>query len=577
MADTNRFAIKITGASGMGIDSAGKILARVFKDSGYQVFAYREYPSLIKGGHSAYQIDVSGSEISSSSEYVDLVLAFERASVHEYLSSLKPGGTLIHNIPRLRLSEAESDLILERQLHIEHVNSQPLMEELGGLIFTNIFFLGMLCQLIGLDSNVLKELVREEYADKPKLVELDIKAIEMGCEYEAPTLATYSSKLQFQQRTGWNKSILIAGNEAIALGAISGGVRAYFGYPMTPSSSVLSYLSSNYHETGMLIKQAEDEITAAQMTLGAMFAGTRAMTGTSGGGFDLMTETVSLAGITEIPFVCVIAQRPGPATGVPTWTAAGDLNLAVYSGHGEFPRAVLAASDIESCYLLTQQALNLAEELQIPVFILTEKQIAESLYNIDKLPPALPIRRGLVGDSELASVKSEDRYAYTDSGVSKRWLPGQSEATYLSNSDEHLPDGTLTEDAAPVKMMMEKRMRKHQTLLEQLPEPILYGNANAKNILVGWGSAKGAILDAFNIAKNLDYAYLHYEYVWPLRTDKISELWAQEKNLILVENNYTGQLGNLLSQQAGVHFTDRHLKYDGRPFFVNDILKIIEK
>jgi len=309
-----------------------------------------------------------------------------------------------------------------------------------------------------------------------------------------------------------------------------------------------------------------------------MFAGARTMIATAGGGFDLMTETVSLSAITETPFMCVIAQRPGPATGLPTWTSSSDLNIAVYAGHGEYTRLVLAASDIESCYLLTQVGLNFAEKYQIPVLLLTEKQIAESFFQVDKMPEAIEIQRHIISDQEAQNVKSEDRFAVTESGISPRWLPGQSESVYKANSDEHTGDGSLTEEADLAWAMYNKRLRKEDTLLQELPEPIVYGDSNPDISFVGWGSVKNTILDVIDCLSEFTdkkIAYIHYEYVYPIKTKAFKDFAKNSKRLVLIENNATGQLGQIITAKTEIPFWEKLLKCDGRPFFIEDIIEFI--
>jgi 2-oxoglutarate ferredoxin oxidoreductase subunit alpha len=255
--------------------------------------------------------------------------------------------------------------------------------------------------------------------------------------------------------------------------------------------------------------------------------------------------------------------------------------LAIYAGHGEYPRCVIAASDIESAFVGIQQAFNLAEKYQIPVIVMTEKQIAESLFSIERLPEPLPIDRHLVPAAELEALKPEDRYADSETGISKRWLPGQSPATFDGNGDEHLADGSLTEEAQPIKEIYDKRMRKHQTLLQELPEPVLYGPEDATLMMVGWGSVKNTVLDVIEILAKaqspIKLGYLHYEYVYPVRTETFQSLVERfGDKLVLIENNYLGQLGDLLTQHTGFLFKEKLLKYDGRPFFVEDILEYVQ-
>ncbi|NMC08837.1 hypothetical protein GYA44_00720 [Candidatus Microgenomates bacterium] len=356
----------------------------------------------------------------------------------------------------------------------------------------------------------------------------------------------------------------MTGNEALALGAITAGVRAYFAYPMTPATSIFKFIGETSKETGILVKQAENEITAIQMSLGSMYMGTRALTATSGGGFDLMIETISCSGISETPLVVILSQRAGAGTGLPTWSGAGDLTNAVKCGHGEFPKCVLAVSDIHSSYTLIQEAFNIAERYQIPVIVLTEKQISESLYTSDNFPAPIHIERGL-SDGKL-------RYNNSDDGISDRWIPSKNKKPYLSSSDEHREDGSSCDESNNAVTMLNKRMKKLRTLEKELPEPKYYGNTKAKEIFVGWGSVKNTMLDL--IQKNKEIGYLHYEYIFPLKTKTLEKLIEENsKNLILVENNKNGQLGGLIKEEIGYEFKNKILKYDGRALTVEDIIE----
>jgi len=317
------------------------------------------------------------------------------------------------------------------------------------------------------------------------------------------------------------------------------------------------------------------------MALGSMHMGTRALVATSGGGFDLMTETVSLSGMIETPLVTIIVQRPGPATGLPTWTAQGDLNMAVYSSHGEFPRIVIACSDPQSCYDNVQHAFNLAEKYQIPVIILSEATIGMSYETTAPFKSGnIEIVRGLVSEEqELSELNQNDRYKITENGVSKRWLPGNSKSVYFANGDEHWEGGELTEDADKAEQMIEKRIKKIQSITNELPEPEIYGvDKNADISFVGWGSSKNTVLDVIQILENegIKVNYLHYNYVWPLKTEKLLDFYNNNSNVNLIEGNYEGQLGNLLEGKTGLKFKSRLLKWNGRPFYIEDVLNFVK-
>ncbi|MBU0974133.1 2-oxoacid:acceptor oxidoreductase subunit alpha [Patescibacteria group bacterium] len=575
----NRFVVKVVGESGQGVNSIGEVLAKALKDNGLFIFGYREYPSLIKGGDASYQIDIANKEIKSSSAQCDVLMCLVRSSFKKYLKSVRENGSIIHSVVKLTPTPEEELFIKENKINVEFIPAKDIAVELGGKrIMSNTIMLGAIWQIFGLEITGLEDNIRQIFSRKPEVIEINLKCLNTGHDYDLSKLQ--KPKLGLRETKNFKDDLLMSGNHAIGLGAIAAGVRVYYSYPMTPSSSILSYLSSVYHETGMIVKQIEDEISVANMAIGSMHMGARTMIATSGGGFDLMTETVSLSGITETPFVCVIAQRPGPGTGLPTWTSASDLNLAIYSGHGEYTKCVVAAHDIASCYTVTQQAFNIAEKYQIPVIILTEKQIAESIFQVDKMPQDIPIERHIVEGQELEKVISQDRYKNTETGVSLRWLPGSCDATFDANGDEHLSDGSLTEDAVMVKEIYEKRIRKEEYLLKDLPEPEVFGSKNPDLSFVGWGSVKNSMLDVIDILNERGkkkIAYLHYEYVYPLKTEVFQKFAKNAKKLVLIENNATGQLGNLITSKTGVLLKNRLLKFDGRPFFLEDIIEYIEK
>ena len=582
-----RTVLKIAGESGMGLLSVGHIVAKVLKGMGFQVHSDREYPSLIKGGFSNLQIDFGLKPIHCLSKEADLVIALDRVGLVEYLETLREGGVLIHGYERHSMIRDLQEKARKRKIRLLYLPARTIAHSFGGNeLVVNMVLLGMLWRVLGFGLKSLEDAIREQFAKKPEILKIDLKCVHAG--YEAKGLKVPQYKIAKPKTSakggstfgGKPKTILIDGNMGIALGAIRAGVRAYYAYPMSPSSSILTYLANFSHETGMLVKQAEDEITAAQMALGSMFMGTRALVATSGGGYDLMTETVSLAGMVECPLVIVIAQRPGPATGLPTWTAQGDLNLAIHSSHGEFPKIVLAASDPKSGYELTQHAMNLAERYQVPVILLTEKVVAESQAMVNLEGGDIPIERGLVSSKkELAALKPTDRFKVTECGVSKRWVPGTSQAGYYGNGDEHREDGTLTEKADECEAMMAKRMRKLKSIQDALPDPVLFGPRKADISFVGWGGTKGPMLDAMEACagKGVKINYLHYDCLWPLRDEAFQKFHKANPNIHILENNYQGQFADILEGKTGLKFKGRLLKYNGRPFFLEDVLDYIKK
>lgn len=573
-----RVSVKFAGASGQGINTIGMLLAKTLNSYGYKIFAYREYPSLIKGGVASYQVDFSNSDINSSSRNCNVLLAFTADSLNEYLTDVNENGIVIYDQKDISLTEEQEHFIKNRNISSIFLDSENIAIDAGGVkIMSNVVMLAFVWKILDLDVDSLVEVVLEHFKNKNVDLEAEEKCIKAG--YDSPSFRPeLSEKIStptihiFKQ-----SSYVMTGNHAISLGAIAAGVRAYYGYPMTPATSIFKYLGDTSKETGVLVKQAENEITAIQLALGSMYMGTRALVGTSGGGFDLMIETISCAGMSEVPLVVVLSQRTGAGTGVPTWTGAGDLNAALYPGHGEFPRCILAASDAKSSYSLTQKAFNIAETYQIPVILLTEKQISESIFSLKDIPKNIPILRGLMENVE----KGTQRYGFTSSGISPRWIPSKEKPPYLSNSDEHDEKGVATEESEMVLNMSDKRMKKLQTLEDEIPEPELFGDKNSNLLFVGWGSVKNSILDALTIvekekAKEQKFAYLHYEYMYPLKTKLLMEFVKSGKRIVLVENNQSGQLGSLIKAETGYNFKEKLLKYDGRPFFVEDILDFLK-
>lgn len=584
-----RVSIKIAGSQGQGLISIGDILAKAFKRSGYCVFGYREYMSLIKGGYSSYQIDISDALIQSSEEKVDVLIILNHHGFELSLSDIKDGGILIHDSPAWNKLREDTKYLANRGVRTIHLPVASILQKLKAKpILANVIFSAFAWSAFGGDKNVLKTMVGEKFASKKDLLALNMQAIDEGFAQNTDGLKVQLPKADTKK---WADHMLLTGSQAMGLGTVHAGVRFYAGYPMTPSSPLLSYIAEIQNETGMAIKQAEDEITAAQMMSGAMFMGTRALTATSGGGFDLMTETLSLDGMIENPAVFVLAQRPGPATGLPTWTAQGDLMLAAFGGHGEFARVVLSVSDADDAFHLVNDAFNMAEEFQTPVILMTDKHTAEGIYTQQTYDQKKTlIRRGklVTSTSELKKLKSSDRYdPNAKDGISPRWLPGTEAATYVAQGDEHSADGSVDETADNAIAQMKKRMKKLDAMKKNLPEPELYVTtsgelrATSKNekldlLVIGWGSTKGVIFDAISqlAAHNskLKIGYLHYTWLWPLKTERLEKLLSTAKKSVIIEGNATAQLATLIRMQSGIDLGKPLLKYDGRPFFLNELI-----
>jgi len=591
-----RFSIKIVGASGQGINSIGAIIAKGLKRAGHFVFGYREYPSLIKGGHASYQLDISSAPLRSTERKVNILVALNHHGLEQNLGDLAKGGVVLHVTPDWRFPEHDQNLIKERELRLFYLPAAELLKELGaGNVFSNVLLTASLWSMIGQDVETLKSLIQARFASKPELAALNVKCIEKGFSFferkteEALELPPPETKVK--------DDLLLTGSDAMGLGAIHAGVRLFAGYPMTPASPLLSFIADLENATHTVVKQAEDEITAAQIVSGAMFAGTRALTATSGGGFDLMSETISLNAMIENPTVFVLAQRPGPSTGLPTWTSQDGLLQAVHGAHGEFAHCVLAVSNSQDAFDLMPAAFNLAERYQISVIVLTEKQVAEALYTQTPydLENASIDRGRLITDAmQLKALKSSDRYcSEADGGVSPRWLPGSLAPTYCAQGDEHDSKGAVDESEEIRRAQTVKRLRKSDLLKAQLSEPDLAVTIGCQPhdsaelelgqkldmLIVSWGSSSDVIRDVLRSDEfsQQKIASLHYTYLWPLRTDRLERLARQAARVVLVEQNFRGQLGMLIRMECGLNITEKILKFDGRPFFYDEMRTLLQE
>ncbi len=373
--------------------------------------------------------------------------------------------------------------------------------------------------------------------------------------------------------------IFIDGNQALGMAALASGCRFLAAYPMTPATGIMTYLAAKQQQYGLVVEQAEDEIAAINMVLGASYAGLRSMTSTSGGGFALMVEGLSLAGMTETPIVVVLAMRPGPATGLPTRTEQGDLNFAIFGGHGEFPRAVLSATNLEDAFYRLNKAFTLADKYQVPVIFLTDQDFADTARSIRPYDFSRLVYARHLATEETAPSPYQ-RYRLTEDGLSPRAYPGQfAGEVVLADSDEHDEDGHIIEDGAMRKRMMDKRMLKQNALANEMSEPEVYGSTGAEILLIGWGSTYGALREAIDSlqARGKNAAMLHFSDLWPLPLNTVTTLLPEAQYSFCVEGNATGQFSALLRRESGLQTTHLLLKYDGRPWSGEEIVREVEK
>ena len=544
------FSILIGGIAGDGINEAGLTAARLMNRLGYRIFMYYDYPSLIKGGHNFSMVRASSERIGVCRDEIDLLIALNQDTVDRHSGRLKEGSIFIFDADNVM-----GEGIAEKSCGISVTGI--LKEEGAPSVMKNSCILGAFCHAVGIEWTVLEEVLKKHI---PKKLELNLKVARRG----------YDQASEFC-RIAWldnSPEPIITGNQAISLGLIRAGLEAYVAYPMTPSSAILDFMANSAEEFGLKVVHPESEIAVILMAEGFAYAGVRAAVGTSGGGFCLMTEALSLAGMAEIPLAIVVAQRTGPSTGLPTYTAQGDLHFVINAGQGEFPRLVIAPGDAEDAYLWSAAALNLAWKYQIPAFILSDKIVSESQYSLDL---------GLTGKAETArpaQLWNEQgdyhRYRHSDTGVSPLAYPPQRGQVIKADSYAHDATGITTEDAQITREMSDKRMLKAQSLageVEGYETVKLLGDERSRTCLLFWGSNKGVCKEA---ADSLGLRAVQVLVLWPFPENTLKDAVQGGERLISVECNATGQLATLC-RQYGIDVDDRILKYDGRPFSLNDL------
>lgn len=535
------YNLLIGGAAGQGIDTTAAILEKLLKKSGYAVHTTRDFMSRIRGGHNFILVRFGDKPVYSHSLQIDGLIALDEATVSLHIGELKSEGFIICD----EKDETDDQRAIKIPL-------KDIAQDLGNPRVVGSIVTGAILKIFGLSLDGVEEILAAEL--KAQYIEINLKAYEKGF-----------SKVEDRykkMKSNFSGHMIISGNEALGLGALAAGIRFYSAYPMSPSTGIMEFLAANGRELNVVVEQAEDEIAAINMAIGASFAGARAMTGTSGGGFSLMVEAIGLSGMAEIPIVIVNAQRPGPATGLPTRTEQSDLRFVIHAAQGEFPRKVIALRNQEDAYRQTIRALLTAEKYQTPVIILSDQYLADGSATVK--PLSLPEAAEAMPDIQSDEYK---RYSLTESGVSPRLLPGQTEKLVISDSDEHDELGLITESADMRSQMVEKRLRKLQGIIGELEEPEFIGSDKADTLLIGWGSTWGPVKEAIELLNqgNKDrYCALVFGDVYPLPEKTLREKAAAVKMLINVEQNATGQFAGLIREMTGIICDKSILKYDGR-------------
>jgi 2-oxoglutarate/2-oxoacid ferredoxin oxidoreductase subunit alpha len=565
----DKFCLTIGGMAGQGIKAAGLTFAKIAMRSGKHVFTYTGFPSLIKGGHNFTQISISKTGVSSPSNKNDFWIALDQRTLDLHLSEFTDGcGILFDQGKNYDLSKINTSAIL-----YPIPLSQFAKEAGGSELLSNTVALGAVLALLQGDINMLKTMLSEAFEHKgEEMVRINHEAAQKGYNYAQQNFPDKQKAILVKEEN-IEKRMIANGTDTAAMAAIASGLKFAAIYPMSPISNILAVLAANQDKYGYIYKQPEDEISAINMAIGASFAGVRSMTATSGGGFSLMTEAYGLAGMSETPLVIIEGMRPGPASGLPTWSGQGDLMFTLHASQGDFPRIILAAGDAIEVFEQTMLAFNLADKYQTPVMVLIDKNICED----DQSMPIPDISGYNLDRGKITFDKKADfqRYKLEEDGVSERSIPGVGNF-FIGNSYEHNQIGYDSEEPGDIISQMEKRMKKLETCRESdMQPPTLYGPENADITIVSWGSNKGSILEALQVYPGANY--LHITWVSPFPEKAVKEVLGKAGKILNIECNYTAAMGSLIKEKTGIEIKDNLLKYDGRPIFPEEIIKKLEE
>lgn len=557
--------VKIGGQAGQGIQTVGQLLALACYETGLYVMGINDFESRVRGGHSFFQIRLSDREVRAPHHQVHLLVAMDQNTLQLHKKQVLSKGLIITNGEQTDSSESFLPIAFSE-----------LAQNAGSLITANTVAAGSTLALLGAPFEIFETVLKKQFADKNQnITQQNLAAAKMGYEAVRDVNFAYS----FGWTVGSKKGMLIEGSQSLALGALAGDCRFASFYPMSPATSIMLHLASYQDQFPLVVEQAEDEISAINMIMGASFAGVRTVTATSGGGFCLMTEGLGYAGIAEIPVVIIDAQRPGPATGMATRTAQGDLLFMIRAAQDDFPRFVFAPGSPEEAYETTARALNLAEKYQVPAIILTDQFFNDSLYILEKrffAPES--IERFVTDQRSLNNHEEYKRYTLTNSGISPRIIPCKGKGLVMTTGNEHREDGHITEAAYDRNSMVNKRARKQIGMCSDIRPPHQY-HTEARNLLVGWGSTQGIIQEAVDLLRGegIDAGSLHFCDIWPFPAHEVSKLLNKAERLFVIEQNSTGQFAQLLRQETGLIPAGEILKYDGRPFYPIEILNKVKK
>jgi 2-oxoglutarate ferredoxin oxidoreductase subunit alpha len=567
----NQLSWKVGGQQGEGIESTGEIFAIALNRLGYYLYGYRHFSSRIKGGHTNNKIRVSTTEVRSISDDLDILVAFDQETIDLNYKELHSKGVILADA---KFSPKKPE---DTEASLYAVPFTEIATELGTSLMKNMVAIGATSAVLDLDINVFEVVVREIFGKKgDQVVAKNMDAIKAGFDKMKENLSTGIKTMELEKADG-KKRMFMIGNDAIALGAIAGGCRFMAAYPITPASEIMEYLIKKLPALGGAVIQTEDEIAACTMAIGANYGGVRSITASAGPGLSLKMEAIGLSGITETPLVIVDTQRGGPSTGLPTKQEQSDLMAMIYGTHGEIPKIVMAPSTVEEAFYDTAEAFNLAEEYQCPVIILTDLQLSLGKQTVEPLNyDKVEIRRGKLVAEEIPANDNAyfKRYEVTEDGVSPRVIPGMKNGIHHVTGVEHDEQGKPSESAVNRIAQMDKRFRKVENIRFNTP---VYKNAkheDADVLFVGFNSTRGVIEEAMIRLENdgLKVNHAHIRLVHPFPTDEVLQLVRSAKKVVVVENNATGQLANIMKMNVGhAEKITKHLKYDGNPFLPHEV------
>lgn len=574
---TNNFNWKIGGEAGYGIISVGAIFSRTMLRAGFYVFDHAEYPSLIRGGHNTLEVSVSDEKIYAVRRPINILVALNQETIDFHKNELSADAVVIYNSDDAKVEDKE----FPESTEAIGIPLDDLAVKAGAKeIARNVVALGASFGLLKLPFDGLKNVIEFNFKKKgEQVISTNVAAALAGYNFIKNNI-----KREFNYRAEPQKNpdrMILNGNDGIVWGAIQAGCKFVSAYPMTPASGIMQGIAKQSRKYNIVVKHTEDEISAINTAIGAAYTGVRALSASSGGGFALMVEAWGMAAMIEVPLVVVEAMRTGPSTGMPTWTGQGDLKFLLSASQGEFPRFVIAPGDVEQCFNLIQQAFNLAEKFQTPVMFITDKHLAVSHKWVENLDlEKVEIERGsVVAEKDLNGTDNYRRYIHTESGVSPRTLPGTKGGMYVANSDEHNEKGFSEEGAEERTKMMDKRFRKEEAARGDFSPPKIEGDRNADITLISWGSTRGTILEAIKVLKKegKKVNFLQIIYISPFPVEEVKAVFKRAKKVAIVENNKTGQLAGWLREQTGLVPDYKILKYDGRPFFTEELVETIKE